>query len=48
LIEAVKDIASGLNTQRKGLLKLFKPVEGRSADVALIPHKDRLTRFGFE
>jgi len=37
-----------LNTQRKGLLKLFKLVEGRSVDVALITYRDRLTRFGFE
>ena len=37
-----------MNTQRKGLLKLFKLVEGRSVDVALITYRDRLTRFGFE
>ncbi|MEM1627197.1 MAG: IS607 family transposase [Sulfolobaceae archaeon] len=48
VVEVLKDIASGLNTQRKGLLKLFKLVEGRSVDVVLITHKDRLTRFGFE
>jgi putative resolvase len=48
VIEVLKDVASGLNTQRKGLLKLFKLVEGRSVDVVLITYKDRLTRFGFE
>jgi putative resolvase len=48
VIEVLKDIASGLNTQRKGLLKLFKLVEERSVDVVLITYKDRLTRFGFE
>ena len=48
VVEVLKDIASGLNAQRKGLLKLFKLVEGRSVDVVLITHKDRLTRFGFE
>ncbi|ADB86383.1 IS607 family transposase [Saccharolobus islandicus] len=48
VVEVLKDIASGLNTQRKGLLKLFKLVEGRSVDVVLITYKDRLTRFGFE
>ncbi len=37
-----------MNTQRKGLLRLFKLVEGRSVDVALITYKDRLTRFGFK
>ncbi|BDB98682.1 IS607 family transposase [Saccharolobus caldissimus] len=48
VVEVLKDIASGLNTQRKGLLRLFKLVEGRSIDVVLITYKDRLTRFGFE
>ncbi|BCU69683.1 IS607 family transposase [Stygiolobus caldivivus] len=48
VVEVLKDIASGLNTQRKGLLKLFKLVESRSIDVVLITYKDRLTRFGFE
>jgi len=44
----LKDVASGLNTGRKGLLKLFKLVEGRSVDVVLITYEDRLTRLGFE
>ena len=48
MVEVLKDIASGLNTQREGLLKLFKLVEGRSVDVVLITYEDRLTRFGFE
>jgi len=48
VVEVLKDIASGLNTQRKGLLRLFKLVEGKSVDVVLITYKDRLTRFGFE
>ena len=48
VVEILKDIASGLNTQRKGLLRLFKLVEGRSVDIVLITYKDRLTRFGFE
>jgi len=48
VVEVLKDIASGLNTQRKGLLKLFKLVEGKNIDVVLITYKDRFTRFGFE
>ena len=48
VVDVLKDIASGLNTQRKGLLKLFKLVESRSVDVVLVTYKDRLTRFGFE
>ncbi len=48
ITEVLKDIGSGLNTQRKGLLKLFKLIESRSIDAVLITYKDRLTRFGFE
>ena len=48
VVEVLKDVASGLNTGRKGLLKLFKLVESRSVDVVLVTYKDRLTRFGFE
>ena len=48
VVEVLKDVASGLNTQRKGLFRLFKLVEGRGVDVVLITYKDRLTRFGFE
>jgi len=48
VVEVLQDIASGLNTQRKGLLKLFKLVVGRNIDVVLITYKDRFTRFGFE
>jgi len=48
VVEVIKDIASGLNTGRKGLLRLFKLVEGRSVDIVLITYKDRLTRLGFE
>lgn len=48
VVEVLEDVASGLNTGRKGLLKLFKLVESRSVDVVLITYKDRLTRFGFE
>ena len=44
MVEVLKDIASGLNAQRKGLLKLFMLVEGRSVDIVLITNKDRLTR----
>ena len=47
VIDVVTDIASGLNEDRKGLLKLFDIVEKRQADVAVVEFKDRLTRFGF-
>lgn len=48
VVDVIEDVASGLNTRRKGLLKLFKLVENKSVDVVLITYKDRLTRFGFE
>jgi len=48
VIDVVTDIASGLNEDRKGLLKLFDIVEKRQADVVVVEFKDRLTRFGFE
>ncbi|RLF84919.1 IS607 family transposase [Thermococci archaeon] len=48
LVDTITDIASGLNTRRKGLQKLFKLVSNRKVDVVLVTHKDRLTRFGYE
>jgi len=48
LVDTITDIASGLNTRRKGLQKLFKLVSEGKVDVVLITYKDRLTRFGYE
>ncbi|RLF78345.1 IS607 family transposase [Thermococci archaeon] len=48
LVDTITDIASGLNTRRKGLQKLFKLVSNRKVDVVLVTYKDRLTRFGYE
>ncbi len=48
IIDIITDIASGLETDRKGLKKLFKYVTQRKVDIVLITWKDRLTRFGFE
>ncbi|WP_048146551.1 IS607 family transposase [Pyrococcus abyssi] len=48
LVDTITDIASGLNTRRKGLQKLFKLVSERKVDVVLVTYKDRLTRFGYE
>ncbi len=46
--DVLSDIASGLKTDRKGLLKLFNYVINRQVDVVLVTYRDRLTRFGFE
>jgi len=48
IVNVLNDVASGLKTNRKGLLKLFNYVVNKQVDVVVITYKDRLTRFGFE
>ena len=48
VIDILSDVASGLKTNRRGLLKLFNYVINRQVDVIAVTYKDRLTRFGFE
>jgi len=48
VIDVLSDVGSGLNTSRKGLMKLFDYVISRKANVVAITYKDRLTRFGFD
>ena len=45
IVDAVKEVGSGLNGQRKGMLRLLG-----NADVQtiIVEHRDRLMRFGFE
>lgn len=46
-IIVITDVSTGLNDNRKGLLKLMKLAQpGKVTDIA-ISYKDRLTRFGF-
>lgn len=40
-----KEIASGLNENRKGLWKILNNTE--DYDILIVEHKDRLTRFGY-
>jgi excisionase family DNA binding protein len=47
-VDVLSDIASGLKTDRRGLLKLFDYVVNRQVDVVVVTYSDRLTRFGFE
>jgi len=47
VVDMITDTASGLNEDRKGLLKLFDIVEKRQADIVVVEFRDRLTRFGF-
>ncbi len=48
VIDVLSDVASGLKTNRRGLIKLFNYVVNKQVDVVVITYKDRLTRFGFE
>ncbi len=44
----IKDIGSGLNTDRKGLKKIMEmAIEGEIGEV-VVTYKDRLARFGYE
>jgi len=48
VVDVLSDVASGLNTERRGLLKLFSYVVNRQVDVVVVTYRDRLARFGFE
>jgi predicted site-specific integrase-resolvase len=48
VVDTLSDVASGLKTDRRGLLKLFNYVASRQVDVVVVTYRDRLTRFGFE
>jgi len=48
VIDILSDVASGLKTNRRGLLKLFNYVINRQVDVVVVTYRDRLTRFSFE
>ena len=48
VVDMLSDVASGLKTDRKGLLKLFDYVVNRQVDVVVVTYRDRLARFGFE
>jgi len=44
----IKDIGSGLNGKRKGLLKLIELTRAKKIRAIYITYPDRLTRFGYE
>ncbi len=48
VVDVLSDVASGLNTSRRGLLKLFDYVVNKQVDVVVVTYRDRLTRFSFE
>jgi len=43
----VRDVASGLKEDRRGLRKLIEMARKRQIDAVVVAYKDRLTRFGF-
>lgn len=45
IIDAVKEVGSGLNGPRKGMMRLLRNPE---AKIIVVEHRDRLMRFGFE
>lgn len=45
IVEAVKEVGSGLNGHRKGMMKLLRNPE---AKIIVVEHRDRLMRFGLE
>ena len=48
VVDVLSDVASGLKTDREGLLKLLNYVTNRQVDVVVVMYRDRLTRFGLE
>ena len=46
--ELITDIGSGINYNKKGLLRLMEMVHTNQVEKIVILYKDRLLRFGFE
>jgi len=47
VVEVDKEVGSGLNDERRKLMKDLRHIIDNGADVILVEYKDRLTRFGF-
>lgn len=45
---AASDVASGLNTKRRGLAKMIKAAQEGAISAVVIEYPDRLARFGYE
>lgn len=46
--EIIKDIGSGINFKRKGLLTILESISSGDVEQVVVAHRDRLARFGFE
>ncbi|MFV2016630.1 MAG: IS607 family transposase [Candidatus Heimdallarchaeota archaeon] len=47
IVSQLKDVASGLNTKRKGIERLIKLITKGKISEVIVSYPDRLTRFGF-
>ena len=48
VVSVYSDIASGLNANRRGLMKLLTAVKKGKVDIIVVEFQDRLARFGYE
>jgi len=48
VVDTLSDVASSIEANRRGLLKLFDYVINKQVDAIIVTYKDRLTRFCFE
>lgn len=48
VVEVLTDIASGLRTDRRGLIKLFELVTSKQVEVVVVTYRDKLTKYGYE
>lgn len=46
--QVIRDIGSGLNYKKKGLLQLIEMIESNQVERVVVNYKDRLLRFGYE
>jgi len=46
--KVIKEHGSGLNTKRRGLIRLIKAVKAGKVSCVVVMYRDRLTRFGYE
>lgn len=48
VVQVLREISSGLNEKRPKLYEALNLLEQKKADIILVEHKDRLTRFGLK
>lgn len=48
IVNVFKEVASGINENRKQLLKLLNGLKEKQAEFVIVEYKDRLARFGYE